>query len=113
MMGCGTGAVLEQRYINQLPLIHNHLNIVLRGEVGHSPPELRREFTEVKFHQDKAEIFVGDSRQGWVESYRALWGLMGLQKGVMEPFGALLGIVGPHRALWGPINALSGPIRVP
>ena len=72
MMGCGTGAVLEQRYINQLPLIHNHLNIVLRGEVGHSPPELRREFTEVKFHQDKAEIFVGDSRQGWVESYRAL-----------------------------------------
>ena len=60
MMGCGTGAVLEQRYINRLPLIHNHLNIVLRGEVGHSPPELRREFTKVKFHQDKAEIFVGD-----------------------------------------------------
>lgn len=72
MMGCGTGAVLEQRYINQLPLIHNYLNIVLRGEIGATPAELRREFTEVKFYQDKAEIFVGDSRQGWVESYQAL-----------------------------------------
>ena len=72
MMGCGTGAVLEPRYINQLPPIRNHLNIVLRGEIGATPAELRRELTEVKFHQDEAEILVGDSRQGWVGSYQAL-----------------------------------------
>lgn len=72
MMGCGTGAVLETHYINQLPPIRNHLNIVLRGEIGSTPRESRRELTEVKFHQDEAEIFVGDSRQGWVGSYQAL-----------------------------------------
>ncbi|MEB3340439.1 LAGLIDADG family homing endonuclease [Okeania sp.] len=72
MMGCGTGAVLEPRYINQLPPIRNHLNVVLRGEVGSTPCELRRELTEVKFHQDQAEIFIGDSRQGWVGAYQAL-----------------------------------------
>ncbi len=72
MMGCGTGAVLEPHNINQLPPIRNYLNIVLRGEIGSTPAELRRELTEVKFHQDKAEIFVGDSRQGWVGAYQAL-----------------------------------------
>ncbi|OZH52742.1 hypothetical protein AFK68_22375 [Hydrocoleum sp. CS-953] len=72
MMGCGTGAVLEPRYINQLPPIRNHLNIVLRGEIGATPAESRRELTEVTFHQDEAEILVGDSRQGWVGSYQAL-----------------------------------------
>ncbi|NES06796.1 MAG: endonuclease, partial [Okeania sp. SIO2F4] len=72
MMGCGTGAVLEPHNINQLPPIRNHLNIVLRGEIGSTLPELRRELTEVKFDGDQAEIFVGDSRQGWVGSYQAL-----------------------------------------
>ncbi len=72
MMGCGTGAVLEPRYINQLPPIRNHLNITLQGEIGSTPPELRRELTEVKFNQDEAEIYVGDSRQGWISSYQAL-----------------------------------------
>ncbi|MGD1807381.1 LAGLIDADG family homing endonuclease [Dapis sp. BLCC M126] len=72
MMGCGTGAVLEPHNINQLPPIRNYLNIVLRGEIGATPPESRRELTEVTFHQDQAEIFVGDSRQGWVGSYQAL-----------------------------------------
>ncbi|MGD1699889.1 ribonucleoside-triphosphate reductase, adenosylcobalamin-dependent [Dapis sp. BLCC M229] len=72
MMGCGTGAVLEPHNINQLPPIRNALNIVLRGEIGATPAESRRELTEVKFHQDQAEIFVGDSRQGWVGSYQAL-----------------------------------------
>ncbi|MGD1713721.1 ribonucleoside-triphosphate reductase, adenosylcobalamin-dependent [Dapis sp. BLCC M172] len=72
MMGCGTGAVLEPHNINQLPPIRNYLNIVLRGEIGVTPPESRRELTEVTFHQDEAEILVGDSRQGWVGSYQAL-----------------------------------------
>ncbi|NES72778.1 MAG: hypothetical protein F6K24_50075, partial [Okeania sp. SIO2D1] len=34
--------------------------------------ELRREFTELKFDGDQVEIYVGDSRQGWVGSYQAL-----------------------------------------
>ncbi|NEP03749.1 MAG: ribonucleoside-triphosphate reductase, adenosylcobalamin-dependent [Okeania sp. SIO2G4] len=72
MMGCGTGAVLEGDYINQLPPIRNHLNLILRGEIGSTPAELRRELTELKFDGDQVEIYVGDSRQGWVGSYQAL-----------------------------------------
>ena len=72
MMGCGTGAVLEPKYINQLPAIRNHLNVNLQGEIGSTAPELRREETEVKITGNQVYIRVGDSRQGWVKSYQTL-----------------------------------------
>jgi ribonucleotide reductase, class II len=72
MMGCGTGAVLEPQHINKLPAIRNHLNVVLQGEIGSTPKELRQEKTKVKFDGDTATIYVGDSRQGWVKSYQHL-----------------------------------------
>jgi len=72
MMGCGTGAVLEPQYINQLPPIRNHLNVILEGEIGTTPPEERREKTEVKIDGNQVTIYVGDSRQGWVKSYQSL-----------------------------------------
>lgn len=72
MMGCGTGAVLEPNYINQLPPIRNHLSVNLVGEIGSTPAELRREETEVKFEENQVFIHVGDSRQGWVKSYQTL-----------------------------------------
>lgn len=43
MMGCGTGAVLEPKYINQLPPIRNRLNVTVQGEIGTTPAALRRE----------------------------------------------------------------------
>lgn len=72
MMGCGTGAVLEPKYINQLPPIRNHLNVILQGEIGSTAAELRREETEVKVTGNQVYIRVGDSRQGWVKSYQTL-----------------------------------------
>ncbi|MEQ9370436.1 MAG: ribonucleoside-triphosphate reductase, adenosylcobalamin-dependent [Coleofasciculus chthonoplastes F3-SA18-01] len=72
MMGCGTGAVLEPQYINQLPPIRNHLNVILAGEIGTTPSEKRREKTEVKIDGNQVKIYVGDSRQGWVQSYQTL-----------------------------------------
>ncbi len=72
MMGCGTGAVLEPKYINQLPAIRNHLNVILQSEIGSTAPELRREETEVKTEGNQVYIRVGDSRQGWVKSYQTL-----------------------------------------
>lgn len=73
MMGCGTGAVLEPRYINKLPPIKNPLNVVLKGDIGSTPPDKRREYSEVKVReQNKVTIHVGDSRHGWVGSYKAL-----------------------------------------
>jgi ribonucleotide reductase class II len=72
MMGCGTGAVLEPKYINQLPPIRNCLTVVMDGEIGTTPVEQRRDKTEVAVEGDRVTISVGDSRQGWVKSYQSL-----------------------------------------
>ncbi len=72
MMGCGTGAVLEPKYINQLPPIRNQLSVDVQDEIGSTPVTERREQTEVKIEGDQVTIDVGDSRQGWVKSYQTL-----------------------------------------
>ncbi|MBN3894161.1 MAG: ribonucleoside-triphosphate reductase, adenosylcobalamin-dependent [Nostoc sp. NOS(2021)] len=72
MMGCGTGAVLEPQFINQLPPIRNHLNVTVQGEIGSTPVQLRREYTETHIEVNSVTIHVGDSREGWVESYQTL-----------------------------------------
>jgi len=73
MMGCGTGAVLEEKYISQLPVIRNHLKIFLVGAIGTVLPETRQEETTVKISDsNNVKICIGDSREGWVQSYQAL-----------------------------------------
>ncbi len=74
MMGCGTGAVLEPKYINQLPKIRNKVTVTVRGSVGATPAGQRREEAEIKVDEtnNRVEIIAGDSRQGWVKSYQTL-----------------------------------------
>lgn len=72
MMGCGTGAVLEPKYINQLPAIRNRLSVEMDGEIGTTPVGDRRSETEVTVNGNAVRIRVGDSRQGWVSSYQTL-----------------------------------------
>ncbi|OUL23266.1 ribonucleoside-triphosphate reductase, adenosylcobalamin-dependent [Nostoc sp. RF31YmG] len=72
MMGCGTGAIIEPRYINQLPPIRNRLNITVQGEIGATSKEQRREYTEISIQGNQVTISVGDSREGWVKSYQTL-----------------------------------------
>ncbi|BAZ52953.1 RP ribonucleotide reductase-like protein [Nostoc sp. NIES-4103] len=72
MMGCGTGAIIEPQYINQLPPIRNHLHVTVQGEIGSTPKHLRREYTETNIEGNSVTIHVGDSREGWVESYQTL-----------------------------------------
>jgi ribonucleotide reductase, class II len=72
MMGCGTGAVLEPKYTNQLPAIRNRLNVSLQGGVGVTPAGDRRDVTEVKIEGNQVTLYVGDSRRGWVKSYQTL-----------------------------------------
>ncbi|BAY63711.1 replicative DNA helicase [Calothrix brevissima NIES-22] len=72
MMGCGTGAIIEPRYINQLPPIRNRLHVTVQGEIGATPKEQRREYTEISIEGDRVTIQVGDSREGWVKSYQTL-----------------------------------------
>jgi ribonucleotide reductase class II len=72
MQGCGTGAVLEPKYINQLPPIRNKLEVVVIGEIGKTPAPQRQELTTVEINGNEVKIRVGDSRQGWVKSYQSI-----------------------------------------
>jgi ribonucleotide reductase, class II len=72
MMGCGTGAVIEPKYIKKLPTVRNRLNVTVHGEIGSTPETARREFTETQIEGNNVTIHVGDSRQGWVKSYQTL-----------------------------------------
>ncbi|MFN4279788.1 ribonucleoside-triphosphate reductase, adenosylcobalamin-dependent [Thermosynechococcus sp.] len=72
MQGCGTGAILEQKYISQLPPICNRLEVTVVGHIGQTPKEARQEQTTVTLRGQTCRIKVGDSRQGWVKSYQTL-----------------------------------------
>ncbi|MEB3269590.1 MAG: ribonucleoside-triphosphate reductase, adenosylcobalamin-dependent, partial [Leptolyngbya sp.] len=72
MMGCGTGAVLEPKYINQLPTIRNRLTVRQEGAIGTTPGDQRQEVTTVAVAGNQVTIRVGDSRQGWVKSYQTI-----------------------------------------
>ena len=72
MMGCGTGAVLEPKYISQLPTIRNQLTVRQEGKIGTTPVSDRRETTDVEITGNQVYIRVGDSRQGWVKSYQTI-----------------------------------------
>ncbi|MEB3320475.1 MAG: ribonucleoside-triphosphate reductase, adenosylcobalamin-dependent [Cyanobium sp.] len=73
MMGSGTGAVLEEECISQLPRICNHLHVAVTVPIGALGPDQRREGTETIQHNSGFfTIKVGDSRQGWTQAYEQL-----------------------------------------
>jgi ribonucleotide reductase class II len=72
MMGCGTGAVIEPKYYQQLPTIKNTINIEIIDKIGETPPSERLDETVTVLTEDSFTIKVGDSRQGWVEAYKQL-----------------------------------------
>ena len=77
MMGCGTGAVLEQTRVDLLPPIQKRLDVAVIDQVGQTPEGSREEATTVFWDGDVATIVVGDSRQGWVTAYRCLLEIAG------------------------------------
>lgn len=74
MMGCGTGAVLQEKFISKLPPVRNQLSVRVVGKPGQHP--VRLEKTTIEAFQingvDEVELVVGDSRQGWVSSMQIL-----------------------------------------
>ena len=71
MMGSGTGAVIEERLIANLPAVRNRIKLQDVGSVGGTAPEYRREHTYVEVKGNTVVIDCGDSRVGWVEAYEA------------------------------------------
>ena len=74
MQGSGTGAVLEQDVIVNLPVVKNTLEIVSETPVGVKLKVDRQEFTsyESLLPSGVVEVRVGDSRQGWRDAYQLL-----------------------------------------
>lgn len=72
MMGSGTGAVLEESRINQLPTVKNKIKVTkvipIKAESGGTDETtLTRGEKYNDFH-----LQVGDSRKGWVQAYNAV-----------------------------------------
>lgn len=69
MMGCGTGAVIEDRHIRCLPRICNRLQVLRVTPIGTTPAPQRQ--TATTHHRDgqHVAIKVGDTRRGWVDAY--------------------------------------------
>jgi len=72
MMGCGTGAIIEPHFINNLPTVINKINIKSVSEVGITPKDQRAEKSSLEIKGKDLHIKVGDSRRGWVDSYKYL-----------------------------------------
>lgn len=73
MMGSGTGAILEDHLIQQLPVINTKINIVAIEPPGDVLPPDRLDHTEViTLENNNTVIYVGDSREGWVDAYCSL-----------------------------------------
>jgi len=74
--GCGTGAVLEDEFIDKLPKVNNALDVSIREETGAKPKEERLEHTVTKEYKNqyysKVYIEVGDSKEGWRDAYQTL-----------------------------------------
>ena len=72
MMGCGTGAIIEPHFINKLPTVKNKITIKSVSEVGITPKDQRQEKSSLEIKGNDIFIKVGDSRRGWVDSYKYL-----------------------------------------
>ena len=72
MMGCGTGAIIEPHFIDQLPVVTNPIDILSVSNIGITPAEKRQETTTYSISDHNVSIKVGDTRRGWVDSYQLL-----------------------------------------
>ncbi|MDM7952854.1 MAG: ribonucleoside-triphosphate reductase, adenosylcobalamin-dependent [Cyanobium sp. CZS 25K] len=75
MMGCGTGAIIEPHLISRLPKVRNTLVIDGVTDIGVMPIGSRQQQTTHHIDGQHVSIRVGDTRAGWVESYRLLLNL--------------------------------------
>lgn len=115
MMGCGTGAVLEPKYINQLPAIRNPLTVEARGVQGEVPAGQRQENTTVDIAGDRVEIIVGDSRQGWVRSYQTLLELSSDERFGGRPVHVIVDVrnIRPTGEPLKGFGGVANPVKVP
>lgn len=117
MQGVGTGAVLEKHNISKLPNIVSKLNIRGVSKIGTVPKEDRKEETSLLISSaNLVTIVVGDSREGWVDSYMAMIDLaMGYHRG----FNTLINVdvdlsnVRPNGEKLKGFGGVANPVKLP
>ncbi len=72
MMGCGTGAIIEPRLIDRLPIVRNPIEILAVSDIGVTQAGKRQEVTTHSVDGNHVSIKVGDTRRGWVDSYQLI-----------------------------------------
>mgnify|MGYP003343619776 CR=1 FL=1 len=116
MMGCGTGAVIEPKYINQLQPIRNKLYVTITGKIGEIPKEHRQEFTIAIAMPtfNTVIINVGDSREGWVRAYQSLLEASTDERftGKIQVFVNLSNVRESGEALKG-FGGMANPVKLP
>lgn len=86
----------------------------MRGEIGTTPQQARREETQVNVENNLVTIYVGDSRQGWVQSYQSL-----LELSTDERFSGDVQVtvdISDVRKAGEPLNGFGGvanPVKLP
>lgn len=71
MMGSGTGAILEPRCIDQLPEVCNKFDLIVLDNIGEANSYDSQTRVD-RIEGESATIYVGDSREGWVDAFYEL-----------------------------------------
>lgn len=115
MMGSGTGAVLSEACISQLPPVSNKIAVKIVRQIGEVAPGDRKEKTSFeRIEGDRFLLTVGDSREGWAGSYHYL-----LLAAMSEAFAGLvnlevdLGNVRPAGEKLKGFGGVSNPVKLP
>jgi ribonucleotide reductase class II len=130
MTGCGTGADLRAINIDQLAPIKNILDVRVVGHFADPPMptdlcdktvilDLSDESSIAVDHlyeiKNICHIVVGDSREGWVKAYEALFELSSMKRSNPEPLEVWVDI-SYVRAPGHPLNGFGGksnPVKLP
>lgn len=67
MMGSGTGAILEPRCIDRLPVVRNKFSLEVLENIGEA--SIRNPDSRTIIEGESATIYVGDSREGWTDAF--------------------------------------------
>ena len=110
MMGAGTGAVLEQEVIAQLPRITRQLDLLSVSPVGSNSTGGRADTVQL-LDDDGLTLLVGDSRQGWVDAYQSLINLA-MEPGESMALTVDLSQVRPAGSPLKGFGGLANPVRL-
>jgi ribonucleotide reductase class II len=73
MMGSGTGAIIEPRTFEKLPVVRQNFTLDILEKIGEEENPV--EHTIAAISKEEAIVTVGDSREGWCDAFLSLLNL--------------------------------------